>query len=170
MSTTCASVGGVLRCRVRRPKYPSKSPLFLGFLTCISWELLILELLLESISAFKLRKTHFDSNLGGFLVILLSFAWYLYCMTIFTSKLPTSVANLLIAWFSLLLVHGSSNSINLASIFVNFVIRAKQTANCFTKIVTKTDSAYQQLFFCMSIALFSSHSYLSKPLLFTRRV
>jgi hypothetical protein len=37
-------------------------------------ESLILELLLESILAFLFRKTHFDSNLGSFPVILPSLA------------------------------------------------------------------------------------------------
>jgi hypothetical protein len=52
-------------------------------------ELLILELLLESISAFLFRKTHFDSNLGSFPVILPSLAQHTYCMLMFSPKLPT---------------------------------------------------------------------------------
>jgi hypothetical protein len=83
-------------------------------------KLLILEMLLESISAFQLRKSHFDSNLGIFLVILLSSAQRSYCVLIFSSKLPTLVASLRTAWFSLLLVHFSANSINLAYIFFQF--------------------------------------------------
>ncbi len=59
-------------------------------------ELLILELLLESISAIQIRKTHFDSNVGSFLVILLSLARRTYCMSIFSSKLPTLLASLLL--------------------------------------------------------------------------
>ncbi len=57
-------------------------------------ELLILELLLESISAFLFRETNFDSNLGSFAVILPSLAWHPYCMSIFSPKLQTLVASL----------------------------------------------------------------------------
>jgi hypothetical protein len=88
--------------------------------------LIILELLLESISAFLFRKPHFDSDLGGSLVILPSLAQCAYCMSIFSSKLTTLVASLLlIAWFGSLLVHFSTNSDTLASIFVNFTINPK---------------------------------------------
>jgi hypothetical protein len=47
-------------------------------------ELIILELLLESISAFLFLKTHFDSNLGSLPVILPSLARRAYCMSIFS--------------------------------------------------------------------------------------
>jgi hypothetical protein len=59
-------------------------------------ELLILELLLESISAFSFRKPILYSNLGCFLVILPNLAQRAYCMLMFSSKLPTLVASLLI--------------------------------------------------------------------------
>ncbi len=58
-------------------------------------------------------------------------------MLIFSPKLPTLVASLLIAWFSLLLVRFSTNSSTLASIFGDFQISARRTANCFKKIATK---------------------------------
>jgi hypothetical protein len=59
-------------------------------------ELLILELLLESISASLLEKPILYFGLGSFLVILPSLAQCAYCMSIFSSKLPTLVASLLI--------------------------------------------------------------------------
>jgi hypothetical protein len=100
-------------------------------------KLLILELLLESISAFQFSKTHLVSNMGSFQVTLPSLAQHAYCISISSSELPVLVANLLMAWFSLLLVHFSTNSINSISMFVNFMISTKQTANCFTIISCK---------------------------------
>ena len=59
-------------------------------------ELLILELLLESISASHLEKPILHFNLGYFPFILPSLAQRAYCMSVFSSKLPTLVASLLI--------------------------------------------------------------------------
>ena len=111
-------------------------------------ELLILELLLESISAFLFRKTHFASNLGSFPVILPSLARRAYCMSIFSPKLPTILASL-IAEHGLVCI--STNSSTTASIFGNFYISAKQTAICFTKIVTRIVIANKQLYFAFQL-------------------
>jgi hypothetical protein len=79
--------------------------------------LLILELFLDSISAFWLRKAHFVSNLDDFLVTLPSLAKRALCKSIFSSKLLALVINLLIAWFSLLLVQFVTNYFSLVSNF-----------------------------------------------------
>jgi hypothetical protein len=87
------------------------------------------DLILESISAFQLRKTHFVSNLGSFLVTLPSFAQHAFCTLIFSSKLPTVANNLHVAWFSLLLVQFSTNSINLVSTFALVLSMASFSLN-----------------------------------------
>ncbi len=80
-------------------------------------KLLILGLLLDSIFASYLRKAHFVSNLGGFLVTVPSLVWRAPCMSIFSPKLPILVIKLLMAFVSLLLVCFSTNWQNLASKF-----------------------------------------------------
>ncbi len=58
-------------------------------------KLLILELLLESISAFQFSQTHLVSDLGNFQVILLSLAQHAYCTSFSSCILPSLEANLL---------------------------------------------------------------------------
>ncbi len=57
-------------------------------------KLLILGLYLDSIFASQLRKVHFVSNLGGFLVTVPSLVQCALCMSILSPKLPILVINL----------------------------------------------------------------------------
>jgi hypothetical protein len=72
-------------------------------------KLLILGLFLDSIFASYLRKAHFVSNLGGFLVTVPSWARCALCMLMFSPKLPILVINLLMTLVSSLLVCFSAN-------------------------------------------------------------
>jgi hypothetical protein len=67
-------------------------------------KLLILQQILDSISASYLRKAHFVSNMGGFLVTQPSLAQRAFCRSIFSPKLPILVIILLMALVSSLLV------------------------------------------------------------------
>ncbi len=59
---------------------------------------------MDSIFASYLRKAHFVSNLGGFLVTVPSLAQRALCMPILSPNLPISVINLPMALVGLLLV------------------------------------------------------------------
>ncbi len=84
--------------------------IILFYLECrYEGKLLILKLFLDSIFASKLRKAHFVSNLGGFLVTVPSLVRCALCMSIFSPKLPILVINLLMALVSLLLVCFTTN-------------------------------------------------------------
>jgi hypothetical protein len=80
-------------------------------------KLLILQQILDSISASYLRKAHFVSNMGGFLITQPSLAQGAFCRSIFSPKLPILVIILLMALVSLLLVWFSDNYGSLVSKF-----------------------------------------------------